>query len=147
MKDNECYSYLTSKDNSMERLAIILASSGSREEEELLKNIYTKQGYRCVVTGVAGVDYELRKKIVNSVVGACLNSGIIEKNKRMIHALVHATNEACFSIKMDGSIHQSFQLKIAIVRDEDWIVVAIFGDMAIHLLSNHKTVGIGLMHL
>lgn len=146
MKSNNQFPYPVNGDDCLEKVALTLALTSSREEEEYYKNIFAEQGYSCVVTGAAGIDYDLRKKIVNSTVGACLNSKLIEKSTKQVHALVHATVEACYSIKLDVSLCQSFQLKIAIVKKDDWIAVAIFGDMAIHMLSNHKTVGLGIMH-
>lgn len=147
MKNNNQISYLVSENDCIEKVAILLALTSSREEEEQYKNILIEQGYSCIITGASGMDHELRKKIVNSTIGACLNSQLIEKDSKQIHALVHATVEACYSIKMDSSLCQSFQLKIAIVKKDDWIAVVIYGDMAIHMLTNHKTIGLGLMHL
>ncbi len=146
MKNDKQFPYSVNENDCIEKVAVLLALTSSREEEEYYRNMFNEQGYSCVVTGAAGVDYDLRKKIVNSTVGACLNSKLIEKDSKQAHALVHATVEACYSIKLDVSLCQSFQLKIAIVKKDDWIAVAIFGDMAIHMLSNHKTVGLGVMH-
>ncbi|SDZ36499.1 hut operon positive regulatory protein [Proteiniborus ethanoligenes] len=146
MKNNNQIPYPISENDCIEKIAVILALTSSREEEEQFKNMFTEQGYSCVVTGASGLDHDLRKKIVNSTIGACLNSQLIEKDPKQVHALVHATVEACYSIKMDVSLCQSFQLKIAVVKKHDWIAVAIYGDMAIHMLTNHKTIGLGVMH-
>lgn len=146
MVNNNKIPYPVSVNDCIEKVAVILALTSSREEEEQFKNMFTEQGYSCVVTGASGLDHDLRKKIVNSTLGACLNSKLIEKDSKQAHALVHATVEACYSIKLDVSLCQSFQLKIAIAKKDDWIAVAIYGDMAIHMLTNHKTIGLGVMH-
>ena len=41
----------------------------------------------------------------------------------------------------------SLALKIAIVRKEHWIAVAIFGQSALHYMTNHERAGLGVMHI
>lgn len=41
----------------------------------------------------------------------------------------------------------SLALKIAVVRDEHWIAVALFGKSALHYMTNHERAGLGVMHI
>lgn len=131
---------------SVEKAAILLSMT-SRENEEWFKKYFHEIGFTCAVTEVAGLNDDLRKKIINAIVGASLNLNIIEKTPKELHALVHATLEACTMLKLDLPITESFHLKSAIVRNKDWICVAFYGVRAIHTLTNQKTIGIGMMHL
>lgn len=135
------------EDLSLGKVAILLAITGNRATESRSKQFFNALGYHCVVTEVAGMGDELKKKIINATVGASLNLKIIEKIPREIHGLVHASLEACYGIKLDMPLNSSFYLKIAIVRKEGWIAVAIYGDSALHSLTNHSRIGLGLMHL
>ena len=42
---------------------------------------------------------------------------------------------------------QDLALKIAIVRNTHWIAVGMFGESAMHPLTNHERCGLGIMHL
>lgn len=81
------------------------------------------------------------------VIGAALNSGLIAKTSTNIHALLHATEEAKKSMMVNVSSSVSIAVKIAIVKDKEWIAVALYGESAIHPLTNHERVGLGVMHL
>ncbi len=129
------------------RAAVLLAITKDAEMESACKRHIEEQGWRVVATEVGGLLSDLPQKIVRALVGASLNAGIIEKNNREMHALLHAALEAGNSFVTRGLIEVSIGAKIAIVRSEDWIAVAIFGDCAAHVVAHHDRCGLGIMHL
>ena len=129
------------------KIAIILAISADNEAEQALKDKYIKDDYMCAVTATGGEIPLLAKKINNAVIGACLNNNIIEKTPEEIHSVIHATLEAKEGILMSVPSGASFVGKVAIVRKGRWIAVAIYGHSAMHFMTNHERVGLGIMHL
>lgn len=129
------------------KVAITLALSTDNEAEQILKDKYAKEGYLCAVTAAGGEIPLLAKKINNAVIGACLNNAIIEKTPEEIHSLIHATLEAKEGILLAVPSGASFVGKIAIVRKQRWLAVAIYGQSAMHVLTNHERIGLGIMHL
>jgi hut operon positive regulator len=129
------------------RAAILLAITKDAAMEAACKQRIEEQGWRVVATEVGGLLSDLPQKIVRALVGASLNAGIIEKNSREMHALVHAAIEAGNSFVTRGIIELSIGAKIAIVRNNNWLAVAIFGDCAAHIVAHHDRCGLGVMHL
>lgn len=129
--------------------AMMLALTRSIHDEEVVKEAISEAGYKFVVTEVGGkstVD-DFQVKVNRAVIGAGLNGNVIEKLPREIHALVHATEEAQRGILINVSSSASLALKIAIVREEHWISVAMFGKSALHYMTNHDRAGLGVMHI
>lgn len=129
--------------------AMLLALTRTLHDEELVKEAIRSSGHRFVVTEVGGktsVD-DFQAKVNRAVIGAGLNAGIIEKLPNEIHAIVHATEEAKRGILVNVSSSANLALKIAIVRDEHWISVAMFGQSALHYMTNHERAGLGVMHI
>lgn len=144
----------SSEDNlfqpSLERAALLLALTQTREDEEKLKKeLIQTHGFRCGVTEIGGTVCILQHngKLTNSVLSAAFNTGVIAKEPKKIHALVHAALEASNSIFIHTNGNTSFALKIGLATDLDWIAVAIFGRSSLHPLSEHCRVGLGYMHL
>lgn len=127
--------------------AIMLAITSTKEEEETLKKEFTESGFLCAVTGIGGDCDELKKRINVAVIGACLNNNIIDKNPREIHAVIHASLEAKEGLLLGAPSGGHFAGKIAVVRHNDWLAVAIYGHSAMHIMTNHERVGLGIMHL
>ncbi len=129
--------------------AMLLALTRTIADEEAAKRMLFEQGYKVVVTEVGGNSAvsEFQSKVTKAVLGASLNSGIISKTPTNYHALLHATDEAKRGILVNVASSASIAVKIAIVRDEQWIAVALFGVSAIHPLTNHERAGLGIMHL
>ena len=127
--------------------ALLLAMSNSLQTEELVKDIVKRKGYKYVVTEFGGNENEFKRKIVSNVIGACLNTNIIEKNSNEIHAVIHATAEAAKGFALSVRMAANIALKIAIVRDEKWLSVAFFGYSALHYSTNHKRACVGTMHI
>ena len=129
--------------------AMLLALTRSITEEDFVKNMVAKKGYRYVVTEVGGRSTvaEFQERTTKAVIGACLNSGMVKKTTPNIHALLHALEEAKRGVLVNASSSTSLAMKIAIVRDHQWVAVAMFGDSAIHPMTNHERAGMGVMHL
>lgn len=131
-----------------ERAAMLLALTRNREEEEKVKKILAKiQGMRFAVTEIGGISDALRTKIAPRVIGACLKQGVICRCSSQTHALLHAILEAGQGIFLEMPMSTSMSLKIGVVNHKRWIAVAIFGDSAIHRLTNHRRAGLGVMHV
>lgn len=129
--------------------AMLLALTRTLKDEETAKRALTEAGHKFVVTEVGGkTSYDdFHEKVNRAVIGASLNSGIIEKTANDIHALIHATEEAKKGILVSVSFSASLALKIAVVRGSGWLAVALFGKSALHYMTNHERAGLGVMHI
>lgn len=129
--------------------AMLLALTRTMADEDTVKAMLAEQGYKVVVTEVGGNSAvsEFQGKVTKAVLGAALNTGIISKTSTNYHALLHATDEAKRGIMVNVASSASIAVKIAIVRDNQWVAVALFGESAIHPLTNHERAGLGIMHL
>ena len=109
----------------------------------------TDQGFRLVVTEVGGNSAlsDFQVKTTKAVIGACMNTGLVAKTPTNYHSLLHATEEAKRGIMVNLASSTSVAVKIAVVRDEQWVAVALFGESALHPLTNHDRAGLGIMHL
>lgn len=119
--------------------AMMLALTQTIYDEDLAKKLVAKKGLKAVVTE--------NDRINRAVIGACLNSGLIEKKSNDIHAVIHATEEAKKGLLVSVSTSASLALKIAVSRNEHWIAVALFGKSALHYMTNHERAGLGVMHI
>jgi len=129
------------------RAAVLLALTKDAETEIAYKQYIEDLGWKVVATEVGGLLSDLPHKFVRALVGASLNAGIVEKNSREMHALSHAAMEAGNGFVPPGIVEISIGAKIAIVRNEKWIAVAIFGDCAVHIVAHHDRCGLGIMHI
>ncbi|HHV78438.1 MAG TPA: HutP family protein [Firmicutes bacterium] len=125
---------------------MMLALTRTREEEEAVKQVLSRLRVRFAVTEIGGITENLRSKIAPQVIGACLSQGVIRKCPSHTHALLHAILEAERGLMMDASMSGSMSLKIAVTTHGSWIAVAIFGQSAFHVLTNHRRAGLGTMH-
>ncbi|HWQ72861.1 MAG TPA: HutP family protein [Desulfitobacteriaceae bacterium] len=135
---------------SLERAALLLALSETRTDEDSLKEYFTNTfGFICGVTELGGTVTALQQngKLSNSILSAAINTGVISKEPRKIHAVVHATLEASNSIFIHTHSNASFALKVGLTTNNEWLAVAIFGRSSLHPLSEHCRVGLGYMHL
>jgi hut operon positive regulator len=129
--------------------AMLLALTRTIEDEESAKKLLSNHGYKFVVTEVGGNSgvSDFQHKTTKAVIGAALNSKLIAKTPTDVHALLHAAEEAKKGILVNVASSVSLAVKIAIVKDEQWIAVALYGESAIHPLTNHERAGLGVMHL
>lgn len=128
--------------------AIQLAMTRTIDEETAVKKHFTELGIRHVVTEVGGKSSrDFQEKMSRSVLGAALNSGIIDKTPHEIHALVHACEEAKRGLLINSSSEVNLAVKVAIIRKDHWIAIGIFGESAIHPYSCHERCGLGIMNI
>ena len=125
------------------RQAIMLAMTQNLEQEKEMIRSLQEMGVKCVATMATGHNSIVSLKLVNAMLGACLNAGVIEKKTAHIHPAVHAVQEATDGARLIRDISQNCCLKVAAVRCDNRFAVCIYGDMAIHELSAHKTIGTG----
>lgn len=129
--------------------AMLLALTRTMQDEESVKKMLAEQGFRYVVTEVGGNSAmsEFQMKTTKAVIGACMNTGLFTKTPTNYHALLHATDEAKRGIMVNVASSASVAVKIAVVRDAQWVAVAMFGESALHPLTNHDRAGLGVMHI
>ncbi|QDR79426.1 HutP family protein [Sporomusa termitida] len=141
--------FMVESSKSVGTAAMLLALTRTMADEDTVKAMLAEQGYKVVVTEVGGNSAvsEFQGKVTKAVLGAALNTGIITKTSANYHALLHATDEAKRGIMVNVASSASIAVKIAIVRDSQWVAVALFGESAIHPLTNHERAGLGIMHL
>lgn len=131
---------------SLGRASMLLALTQSRESEEALRKVLENKGFKCAVTEVGGNSVQIHKKLVNAVIGAALNCGVIKKEAKEIHAILHATQEAERGFMLDVPSAANVGVKIGIVRNKDWIAVAMMGQSALHNMTSHDRAGLGVIH-
>lgn len=124
--------------------AMMLALTQTIYDEDMAKQMVAKKGLKAVVTEVGGKTsfYDFNERINRAVIGACF-----EKKSNDIHAVIHATEEAKRGLLVSVSTSASLAMKIAVVRNEHWIAVALFGKSALHYMTNHERAGLGVMHI
>lgn len=149
MTENKMQGFLETSIKSAGTAAMLLAITQTLFDESRMKQLVAKCGYKAVVTEVGGKTTfdDFNDKINRAVIGACLNSGIIQKSTNDIHAVIHATEEAKKGLLVSVSTSASLAMKIAIARDDHWIAVALFGKSALHYMTNHERAGLGIMHI
>ena len=130
------------------KLALFAAMTNREEEEKLKEKVQTEMpGYRLGVTFLSGSKTDVMKSASKAVVNCAVQNDVIRKSASSIHAVTHAMLEAIESIVGYIPSDTSLKLKVAIVSDNSWIAVAIYGDSAIHPITNHERAGLGIMHL
>ncbi len=112
-----------------------------------MKEQFATINWKSVATEVGGLAGDLPQKLTRALVGASLNAGVIEKNRREMHALMHAAVEAMNGFIAQAMLEASIGAKIGIVRNSRWIAVAVMGDTAYHAVAHHERCGLGVMHL
>ncbi len=129
------------------RVALILAATTDDAEESKIRESVFGAGWKAVATEVGGLAGSLPQKVTRAVVGAALNSGVVEKRSNEMHALMHAALEATGGFMSPSMLEASVGAKIAIVRNDAWVAVAIVGDTAYHAVAHHERCGLGVMHI
>lgn len=127
----------------------MFAAMTSREEESVFKDLVEKKypQYKLAVTFITGTKSEVVKVISKSAISCALQNDVIKRSATHVHAVIHATLEAIGGIVDHIPSDTSLKLKLTIVSDENWVCVAIFGDSAVHPITNHERAGLGTMHL
>jgi len=134
--------------NRIGKTALIAAMTSPSEEADLKSRIDSiAPGMKVAITFVSGMTTDVKRKFIQAVITCSVQNELIRKEKETVHAVMHAALEAfdhiCSHIPADASL----KMKVAIVTDEKWVAVAIYGDSAIQLLTNHERAALGIMHL
>jgi hut operon positive regulatory protein len=134
---------------SLDRLGkvAVLAALTDGQEEAVIKSEVGPAGYRLAITFVSGMSTDIKTSFVKSIIGCAVQNGIIQKTPGQIHAVVHAALDAFTGVLHAVPADASLKLKVAIVSNETWIAVAIYGDSAFYPLTNHERCALGVMHL
>lgn len=136
-----------SENGDVGRAALYLAMSEDIADERHVKDALSLCGWKAVATEIGGISGNIQLKASRAIVGAALNSGVVRKSPSEMHALMHAAQEAFGHFIPYGLIECSIGAKIAIVRNSQWLAVAVSGDTAYHAIAHHERVGVGVMHL
>ncbi|MGM0603733.1 MAG: HutP family protein [Bacillota bacterium] len=131
------------------RAAMLIAITDSRKNEEEIKKYLYKRGFSCAATEIGGtIGERFYQKLTDALIGAALNNNVIrKKSKSEVHAIIHASREAQHGFLLDVPSAVNVGIKIAIVKKDNWISVAMFGNAALHDLTNHNRTGLGTMHI
>ncbi len=124
--------------------SIKLATSQTRAEEKIQKEALQSNGYLCAVTEITGKSSAIEEKLYKSTIASATNNQVISRSKKEISCLIHALKDAAGRISDDEN---DKWLKIAIIRDEEKIVITVFGSIAMHNLIIKPFIGIGMIYL
>lgn len=125
----------------------VMAALTDEQEEAMIKPMAAKAGYRLAITFVSGMSTDIKTSFVKSIISCAVQNGIIKKSPGQIHAVLHASLDAYTGVVHAVPADASLKLKVAIVADDAWVAVAIYGDSAFYPLTNHERCSLGVMHL
>ncbi|MGL6198214.1 MAG: HutP family protein [Lachnospiraceae bacterium] len=135
-------------DSSPSWAAQLLAMTRNLSDEQEVKKTLIALGFQCVVTELGGKSTgEFQEKSTRAVIGACINENLVHKTEHEVHALLHATEEAKKSLMSNTASIVSLAVKMAIVRKDHWISVAMYGNSSLHPVTAHDRSGLGTMHI
>lgn len=130
------------------KTALIAAMTSQAEEADLKARMDTlAPGMKVAITFISGMTTEVKRRFVQAVITCSVQNEIIRKEKEPVHAVMHAALEAFDHISSHIPAEASLKMKVAVVTDGKWVAVAIYGDSAIQLLTNHERAALGIMHL
>lgn len=129
------------------KLAIMTALSSREEEDDIKKRVAERGDLKLAVTVVSGIRSDISKSFIKSLVSCATQGHVVRHKGNEIHAVIHAGLECLRGICADVAAESSLKLKIAIVSDGDWLVIAAYGESAFHPETNHERIGFGVMHI
>lgn len=134
--------------NRIGKLALFAAMT-TREEEEVLKTLVERdyKDFKLAVTFITGSRNDVMKNLSKAAIGCALQNNIVKADSGQVHAVMHASLEAVTGITNHVLLDANLKIKMAIVSDGKWVAVALYGDSAIHPLTNHERAGLGVMNL
>ena len=135
--------YLTPEGIDTARLAIILAMTPDQVSEKELIFQYQKMGLKTAVTTIYGFAMGTQTAVVRNIINLCLNTHVIEKKRGHIHPVAHCVLETAQSTRAADAIGQNYCFKAAVVRDRSVFSLCFYGNLGMHELSSHKTIGVG----
>lgn len=131
-----------------ERAAMLLAMTRTLYEENALKEqLSLIPGIRFAVCEAGGLCDQVQRRINAKLLGVSVNHKVIDDRQAgQVHSFFHAVLEAKRGMMLDVPTTASLAMKVAVVVKDEWIAVAIFGQSAMHITTNHFRAGLGVMH-
>jgi hut operon positive regulator len=126
---------------------MMLAMSSNEEEIEFKSRISKETNYKFSVIWVSGRKTDINKTFPRAILNAALKNGTIEDRPGPTHALIHAGLEALGGFVPTVPGDSSLKVKVVIISDAHWVIVAAYGESAFLPETNHERVGLGVMHL
>ena len=135
--------------NGVGSAAMLIAMTKTISDEQEIKNALTEAGYKFAVTELGGntVQGDFQGRVTKALIGAVLNTHLVEKTPNELHAVMHAALEAGQGSMINVTRAADVSVKMAVVRKEHWVAVAIFGESAVYHTTNHERAGLGVMHI
>lgn len=125
------------------RLAILLAMTRTDEEEKEMIRLYREHHLKAAATTISGYSMSFEETVIRNVVNLCLNTHLIDRKRGHVHPVAHCVLEAAQSTRAVDAIGQNFRFKAAAVRRGDEFSLCFYGDLGMHPLSSHKSIGVG----
>lgn len=125
------------------RLAILLAMTRTDEEEKEMIRLYREQHLKAAATTISGYSMSFEETVIRNVVNLCFNTHLIDRKRGHVHPVAHCVLEAAQSTRAADAIGQNFRFKAAAVRRGDEFSLCFYGDLGMHPLSSHKSIGVG----
>lgn len=125
------------------RLAILLAMTRTDEEEKELIRIYGGRRLKAAATTISGYSMSFEETVIRNVVNLCLHTHLIDRKRSHVHPVAHCVLEAAQSTRAADAIGQNFRFKAAAVRKGEEFSLCFYGDLGMHPLSSHKSIGVG----
>lgn len=129
------------------KIAILLAMTPSQVMEKEVISQYEKLRVRSAVTMISGFSISSQSNIIRNIINLCLNTHLIERKREHIHPVAHCVLETTQSTRAFDAIGQNFVFKAAAVRKGNQFALSFYGNLALHELSGHKTIGVGFQIL
>ncbi len=129
------------------RMAVLLAMSPDIDVERKLIAQFQEHGARCAVTVISGFDMGSQNGTIRNIIGMCLGKGLLEKKFEHVHPAAHAALEATECTRATMAVGQNYCFKVAAVRKGSVFALCMYGDLGMHEVSSHKTIGLGVQAL
>lgn len=135
--------------NGVGSAAMLIAMTKTISDEQDIKQYLTDAGYKYAVTELGGntVKGDFQGRATKALIGAVLNTHLVEKTSYELHAVLHAAMDAGMGSMLNVSRAADMSVKMAVVRKDHWVAVAIFGESAVYYTTNHERAGLGVMHI
>jgi hut operon positive regulator len=129
------------------KVAIMLAMTSDEEEAAFKTRIANDSSYKFSVMWVSGRKTEIDKTFPRAILNAALKNRTVEDRPGATHALIHAGLDAMNGLVPTIPGDSSLKVKVVIISDAHWVVVAAYGESAFLPETNHERGGLGVMHL
>lgn len=129
------------------KVAIMLAMTSDEEEAAFKTRIANDSSYKFSVMWVSGRKTEIDKTFPRAILNAAPKNRTVEDRPGATHALIHAGLDAMNGLVPTIPGDSSLKVKVVIISDAHWVVVAAYGESAFLPETNHERGGLGVMHL